>query len=213
MASGQHRGVVVARNGIVAASQPLAVTAGLKVLQDGGSFVDSAIAVSSVLAVTEPYASQIGGDAFVIVYEAASGKTVAYNASGAAPAAATLDSLANGIPSRGIQTASVPGLVDCWFALHERYGSTPVARLLAPAIGYARNGFPAGYRHTRVFRDNVNLLHEYPETNSALNDNFEQNVIRPGRNVVQRDLAWTLQQIAEYGRCGVLSGRHNRQNA
>src|SRR5580704_10225404 len=103
MAAGQHRGVVVGRNGMVAASQPLAVSAGLKALQDGGSFIDAAIAVSSVLAVTEPYSSHLGGDAFVIIYEAASGKTVAYNASGAAPAGATLASFPDGIPDRGIR--------------------------------------------------------------------------------------------------------------
>ena len=185
---------------------PLAVSAGLKALQDGGSFVDAAIAVSSVLAVTEPYSSHLGGDAFVIVYEASSGKTVAYNASGAAPASATLARFSNGIPNRGIQSASVPGLVDCWFELHERYGLTPVAQLLAPAVSYARNGFPAGYRHTRVFRDNVDLLAEYPETNSALNCNAERDAICPGRNVVQTDLAWTLQQIADHGRSAFYKG-------
>jgi gamma-glutamyltranspeptidase/glutathione hydrolase len=191
---------------MVASSQPLAVSAGLKALQDGGTFVDAAIAVSSVLAVTEPFSSHLGGDAFVIVYEAATGKTVAYNASGAAPANATLASFPHGIPNRGICAASVPGLVDCWFELHERYGSIPVARILAPAIEYARSGFPAGYRHTRVFRDNVNLLNEHPETNSALNGNCNQSSIHPGRNIVQTDLAWSLEQIAKNGRSAFYQG-------
>jgi gamma-glutamyltranspeptidase/glutathione hydrolase len=191
---------------MVAASQPLAVSAGLKVLQEGGSFVDSALAVSSVLAVTEPYASHLGGDAFVIVYEAGSGTTIAYNASGAAPAAASGAAFPNGIPTRGIRAASVPGLVDCWFELHQRYGRIPVSRLLASAIDYARGGFPAGYRNARVFRDNLSLLSEYPETNSALNSNAEFGKIRAGRNIIQADLAWTLQQIADNGRKAFYQG-------
>lgn len=200
MVSSQHRGVVVARNGMVAASQPLAVSAGLRVLEDGGGFVDAAITVSSVLAVTEPYSSHLGGDAFVIVYEAASGRTVAYNASGAAPAAATIDRFPQGIPDRGISAASVPGLVDCWFTLHSHFGTIPVSQLLEPAIEYAANGFPAGFRHTRVFRDNHKLLDSYPDTNAALNGCTKYNEIRPGRDVVQPDLAWTLEQIANGGR-------------
>src|SRR5579871_5273126 len=120
MSATQHRGVVVAKNGVVAASQPLAVAAGLRVLQQGGSFADAAIAVSAVLCVTEPYASHLGGDAFIIVYEAKTGKTTALNASGAAPRAATPDRFPDGIPLRGLAAASVPGLVDAWFTLYER---------------------------------------------------------------------------------------------
>jgi len=206
MAIEQHRGVVVARNGMVAASQPLAVSAGLKTLQEGGSFVDAAISVSSVLAVTEPYSSHLGGDAFVIVYEAATGETVAFNASGAAPAAATLASFPDGIPSRGIRAASVPGLVDCWFTLHERYGTKRVAKLLDQAISYALYGFPAGYRHTRVFGDNLESLTQFPETAVALNGDAERSTIRPGRTMVQKDLAWSLQQIADCGRSAFYSG-------
>jgi len=194
-----HRGVVVARNGVVAASQPLAVSAGLRVLQEGGTCVDAAIAVSSVLCVTEPYASQLGGDAFVIYYDAATRNTTALNGSGAAPAAAALDHFAGGIPIRGLEAASVPGLVDAWFRLHERHGSIPVAELLAPAIAYARGGFPAGYRYCRAFD-------EAPRTESA--EWFRpmareltglDHLPSPGESIRQPDLAWTLEQIALAG--------------
>src|SRR5579872_1517484 len=98
-----HRGVVIAANGVVAASQPLAVSAGLHILQSGGTFIDAAIATSAVLTVTEPYNSHLGGDAFVIVYEAATRKVTAFNASGAAPRAAAPDLFPQGIPLRDPQ--------------------------------------------------------------------------------------------------------------
>src|SRR2546426_7837949 len=100
-----HRGVVVAKNGVVAASQPVAVSAGLDVLRRGGNFVDAAIAVSSVLSVTEPYTNHLGGDAFVIVYDASKKQTLAFNGSGAAPAAAMPEVFPKGIPVRGLSAA------------------------------------------------------------------------------------------------------------
>jgi gamma-glutamyltranspeptidase / glutathione hydrolase len=202
----QHRGVVTARKGMVAASQPLAVSAGLQILQSGGSFIDAAIAVSSVLAVTEPYASHIGGDAFVITYESASGRVTAFNASGAAPLQATLDRFEQGIPVRGMTAASVPGLPSCWFELHSRFGTRPMAQLLASAIDYAEAGFPAGYKHTKVFNEHAALINDRPETASALAGGAIASPLRPGRMVRQPDLAWTLKQIAKMGRSAFYNG-------
>lgn len=122
----QHRGVVTANHGILAASQPLAVSAGLAVLQRGGNFADAAIAVSAVLCVVEPYNSQIGGDAFLIVYDAAAHQTTALNGSGAAPRQASADKFPDGIPVRGLASASVPGLVAVWADLHKKWGSIPM---------------------------------------------------------------------------------------
>ncbi|MCS7066793.1 MAG: gamma-glutamyltransferase [Fimbriimonadales bacterium] len=85
------RSVVVAEKGVVASSQPLAVSAGLHILRTGGSFIDAAIATSAVLCVVEPWASQLGGDAFVVLYDAERRQTLALNASGAAPATAKPD--------------------------------------------------------------------------------------------------------------------------
>ena len=197
MAATQHRGVVVAKNGVVAASQPLAVAAGLQVLQQGGGFVDAAIATSAVLCVVEPFASHLGGDAFVISYEGRSGQTTAFNGSGAAPRAATPGRFPDGIPLRGLAAASLPGLVDTWATLHSRWGTRPLADLLAPAIAYAEEGFPAGYRYARVFHDQAALLRSFPQTADALTGGVTPT---PGSLIRQPDLAWTLRQIAEGGR-------------
>ena len=214
MSVGQHRGVVVARNGIVAASQPLATATGLGILQRGGSFADAAIATSAVLAVIEPYASQIGGDAFIIVYDAATGRTTALNGSGAAPQAATPERFPDGIPLRGLAAAAVPGLVDAWFALHARWGRLPMADLLAPAIAYAEGGYPVGYRTSRVFAEAQSWL--FPATLQTLTGGSRP---APGDMVRQPDLAWTLHEIATGGRDAFYVGpiaermlRHSRDN-
>ncbi|HSV75346.1 MAG TPA: gamma-glutamyltransferase [Chthonomonadales bacterium] len=194
------RGIVVAKRGAVAASQPLAVSAAIAVLASGGNAVDAAIAASSVLTVTEPYASHLGGDAFVIHYDARTQRTTAYNGSGAAPAAATAEAFRDGIPPRGPRAASVPGLVDLWFTLHARHGSRPMAQLLAPAIGYARDGYAAGWRCARTFASHAADASAdwFPEAARSL-------VGHPGppsagQIVQQRDLASTLERIAAGGR-------------
>jgi gamma-glutamyltranspeptidase/glutathione hydrolase len=201
-----HRGVVVAQNGIVAASQPLAVSAGLGILQRGGSFIDAALATSAALAVVEPAASHLGGDAFVIVYDASNRRTTAFNASGAAPRAASLAAFAGGIPIRGLQSASVPGLVDCWFRLHELYGTLPMPELLAPAIGYAGKGFPAGYRYSRTFQEMAQT--ESPDWFVPMAAHLlgSADLPKPGVLVRQHDLAKTLQQIAVGGRDAFYDG-------
>ncbi len=205
----QHRGVVVAKQGMVAASQPLAVSAGLNVLMRGGTFVDAALAVSATLAVVEPSASQIGGDAFVIVYDAKTEQTTALNGSGAAPGRATLALFGNAIPLRGLSAASVPGLVDTWFALHEKWGKLPVAELLAPAIGYAQDGFPLSYRMSRVCRMNAPTLRPFPDSARIwLPDNTPP---IPGQTIHQPELAWTLQQIADGGRDAFYKGEITRR--
>ena len=205
----QHRGVVVAKNGMVAASQPLAVSVGLNVLMRGGSFVDAALATSATLAVIEPSASHLGGDAFVIVYDAKTGQTTAFNGSGAAPRAATLEHFSNGtngsdgIPLRGLAAASVPGLVDTWYALHERWGTLPVADLLAPAIAYAEDGFPLSYRTARICREYAPLLRQYSPHSPLLSNSAPY---RAGQIIRQPDLAWTLHQIATGGRDAFYNG-------
>jgi gamma-glutamyltranspeptidase/glutathione hydrolase len=182
---------------MVAASQPLAVSTGLNILQQGGSFADAAVAVSAVLCVVEPYASHLGGDAFIIVYDAASGETIALNGSGCAPAAATPAHFSEGIPLRGIASASVPGLVDAWEGLRLRWGKFPLEKLLAPAMGYASDGFPAGFRCAERFAASASLFEQFPETARAFLPGGELPV--PGTIIVQPDLAWTLGEIAREG--------------
>ena len=158
---------------------------------------DAAIAISAVLCVVEPYASHLGGDAFVIVYDAPSGETFAMNGSGAAPAAAHPGLFPDGIPLRGIASASVPGLVDTWDALHLRWGSLPLEALLTQAIAYAGDGFPAGYRCAQRFQASADIFARFPETARALLTGGEMPVA--GAMVEQPDLAWSLDQIAREG--------------
>src|SRR5437588_3139245 len=139
------RSVVMGRNGMVATSQPLASAAGLKALQDGGNAVDAAISAAAVLAVVEPTMNGVGGDLFAIVYDAKTKTLRALNASGRSGYAATPDAFAarhlTHIPSAGVYSVSVPGVVDGWSTLLSAYGSIPLARALAPAIGYAKDGY------------------------------------------------------------------------
>lgn len=200
-----HRGVVVAKNGVVAASQPLAVSAGLDVLQRGGNFVDAAIATSAVLSVTEPYTNHLGGDAFVTVFDAARKQTLAFNASGAAPKAASRDRFPKGIPLRGLAAASVPGHVSCWFALHERYGSKPMSDLLRPAHSYAADGFAAGYRYSQTLT--LALQHSPQDWVTAMAHSLGvDSPPHPGAIIRQPELAWTLEQIAHGGRHAFYDG-------
>lgn len=141
------RSVVVSRFGIVATSQNLASKAGSAILERGGTAVDAAIAANAALGVTEPMMNGIGGDLFAIVYDAKSKKLYGLNASGWSGKKLALDALkAQGLsstmPTTSIHTVTVPGAVAGWAALHERFGTLPLAEDLAPAIYYAREGVP-----------------------------------------------------------------------
>ena len=144
--AGKTRSAVIAQRGMAATSQPLATAAAIRVLQEGGNAVDAAIAANAVLGVVEPMSCGIGGDLFAIVWDAKSSKLYGLNASGRAPAAATIDAYrAKGlaaIPTKGPLSWSVPGCVDGWDALARRFGSKSFAVTLAPAIDYADRGFP-----------------------------------------------------------------------
>jgi gamma-glutamyltranspeptidase/glutathione hydrolase len=142
----KSRSAVLARNGMAATSQPLASEAAIQVLQQGGNAVDAAIAANAVNGVVEPMSCGIGGDLFAIVWDAKTKKLYGLNASGRAPYAATIEAFRSRglaeIPTQGPLSWSVPGCVDGWEMLRSRFGTKPLAELLAPAIEYAENGFP-----------------------------------------------------------------------
>ena len=123
------RSIVATQYGIVATSQVAASQAGARVLEQGGSAIDAAIAANAVLNVTEPTSNGMGGDLFAIYWEAKTGKLYGLNASGWAPKALTIDHLrAKGVtemPQYGIDSVTVPGIVDGWAKLHERWGRLP----------------------------------------------------------------------------------------
>ena len=139
------RSVVLARNGIIATSQPLASAAGLAVLQQGGNAIDAAVTAAAVLSVVEPTMNGIGGDLFALVYDPKTKSVRALNASGRAPAAATPEEFRrrglDAIPYRGELSVSVPGVVDGWSELLAKHGTISLERALAPAIRYAREGY------------------------------------------------------------------------
>src|SRR3954471_13359984 len=139
------RSVVMARNGVIATSQPLATAAGLRVLQSGGNAIDAAVTAAAVLAVVEPTMNGAGGDLFAIVYSAKDRKIHGLNASGRAGSLATLDEFkkrnVQRIPLRGELSVSVPGVVDGWNELLTKHGTRTLAQALEPAIRYARDGY------------------------------------------------------------------------
>jgi gamma-glutamyltranspeptidase/glutathione hydrolase len=156
----QRRSEVMARNGVVATSQPLAAQVGLDVLKKGGNAVDAAVATAAMLSVVEPMNVGPGGDLFLIVYIARENKLYALNASGKAPSGQTLARMnelgyrwdpkdwgpGSGMPSRGILTVTVPGAVWGWQEVLSRFGTMTFKDTLQPAIDYAEQGFPVSER-------------------------------------------------------------------
>jgi len=140
------RSEVIAKNGMVATSHPLATQIGIDILKQGGSAVDAAIAANAALGLMEPTGSGIGGDLFAIVWDAKTQKLYGLNASGRSPENLTLkyfqDNNYKKIPSLGPLPVSVPGCVDGWFELHSKFGKLPMNKILTPAINYANEGFP-----------------------------------------------------------------------
>ena len=147
----QSRSEVLARNGIVATSQPLAAQAGLQILRNGGNAIDAAVATAAVMNVVEPGSAGIGGDVFVIAWLAKEKRLVALNGSGRAPSGATPQHLAvrgstKQMPLRGIDSATSPGTVDAWDALLKRAGTLGFKELLQPAAELAEQGFAVSER-------------------------------------------------------------------
>ena len=142
----QARSMVLSDRGIAATSQTLASQAGAQVLARGGSAIDAAIAANATLGAVEPERGGIGGDLFVIYYEAKTGKLSGINASGWAPQGLTIELLKSmgnrAMPQLGIHAVTVPGCVDGWAKLHQKFGKLPWKDLFAPAIYYAKNGYP-----------------------------------------------------------------------
>ena len=140
------RSEVIAEHGMVCAAHPLAVQIGIDILKEGGSAVDAAIAVNAALGLMEPVANGIGGDLFAIVWDAETQKLYGLNASGRSPYLLTIDEVKGKgherIPYTGVLPQTVPGCVDGWFELHERFGKLPMKKILEPAIKYSENGFP-----------------------------------------------------------------------
>jgi gamma-glutamyltranspeptidase/glutathione hydrolase len=159
----QSRSEVLARNGMVATSQPLAAQAGLQILKSGGNAIDAAVATAAVMNVVEPGSAGIGGDVFVIAWLAKENKLVALNGSGKAPSGATPRHLAERgagkqMPQHGIDSATVPGAVDAWDVLLKRAGTRTFKELLQPAVDLAEQGFALSERIRNDWMDGAEIL-------------------------------------------------------
>jgi len=202
------RSEVIAQNGMACTSHPLATQAAIDILKHGGNAIDAAIAANAVLGVVEPEMNGIGGDLFAIVYDAKTKKLYGLNASGHSPYALTLDIFKNKeltfIPSSGVLAVSVPGCVDGWFALHNKLGKISMQQILAPAIDYARNGFPVADELAYEFND---LQQQFANNKNFINT-YYINGKMPQRGDVLKNpfLANTLTKIATGGRDAFYKG-------
>ena len=160
---------------MVATSNPLATQVALEILKKGGSAVDAAIAANAMLALTEPSMCGPGGDLFAIVWDAKQKKLFGLNASGKSAMGMTAEWFKSknytAIPSRGPLSVSVPGCVDGWFALHDKFGRLPMTDILTPAINYAVEGIPVGSEIV----DNANFLYSSFKETLDKNENFKKN--------------------------------------
>ncbi len=203
------RSPVMGLRGAVATSQPLAANAGLDILKKGGNAVDAAVATAAVLSVVEPHSTSIGGDAFIMIYLAEEDRLVGLNASGRAPYAMTLDALNEKLEKhdmdriRGIYSVSVPGAVDGWFQVLEKYGTMTMAEVLEPAIHYAEHGFPVSPIIASSWRG-LERSRE-PSTRAALLLDGER-APRAGEVFRNPDMARSFRLIADHGRDAFYKG-------
>jgi gamma-glutamyltranspeptidase/glutathione hydrolase len=198
---GQGRSMAISQSGIVASESPLASKAGAAVLERGGNAVDAAIAAHAVMTVVAPMQNGIGGDLFAIVYDAKSDKYYGLNASGWAPAAQSIERLhrmgLREMPERGIESATVPGAVDGWQKLLDRFGKKKLKEVLSPAIQIAEDGYAVLEWNALHFSMNVDLL----RNNSAAARTFliSDRAPKIGEIMHNPDLAKSLRQIAQGG--------------
>ncbi|HEV7136088.1 MAG TPA: gamma-glutamyltransferase [Steroidobacteraceae bacterium] len=204
----QGRSMVISRGGIVAAESPLAAQAGATILAQGGNAIDAIVAANAVMGVVEPMMNGMGGDLFAIVYDAKAGKLYGLNASGWSPEKLTIGHLRSKdltkMPEFGIDTVTVPGVVDGWSKLLARFGTRKLAEVLAPAITYARDGFPVPEWAAEYWSHSAAVLHADPGlSRTYLIDGHTPAVGEVFRNP---DLARSLELVARGGRDAFYKG-------
>ncbi len=203
------RSEVYAPHAMAATSHPLATQVALDVMQAGGSAVDAAIAANAALGLMEPTGNGIGGDLFAIVWDPATRKLHGYNGSGRSPRALSLAEFERrgltDVPPHGPLPVTVPGTVDAWFALHERFGKRPMADNLAPAIRYARQGHPVHETIAYYWNRSVPLLSKWPGFAEQFTVDGKR-APRTGETWKNPNLANTLQALADGGRDAFYKG-------
>lgn len=221
--SGDHfatRSPVTAVHGMAATAHPLATQVALDVLKAGGNAVDAAIAANAALGLMEPTGNGIGGDIFVIVYDPETRQVYGLNGAGRSPMGLSYDEVVEivgedgAIPPLGAMPVSVPGTVDGWYTLHERFGEMPMDEVLAPTIRYAEEGFPLTQTIAYYWDRNMTILeNRFAQNQFEEFDNARATYLtedgdapREGEVFTNPDLANTLRQIAEGGRDAFYEG-------
>jgi len=207
------RSEVIATQAMAATSQPLATQIALDVMKQGGNAIDAAIAANAALGLMEPTGSGIGGDLYAIVWSAKDKKLFGLNASGRSPKGLTLEQLQaevkklgrTDIPPLGMLPISVPGAVDGWFSLHDKFGQLPMKKVLAPAISYAENGFPVTELIAYYWQNSVPRLSTQP---GDFKGTFTINGQGPKTGDIFKNpaLATTYKQLANGGRDAFYKG-------
>ena len=202
------RSEVIATHGMACTSQPLATQAALDILKAGGNAIDAAIAANALLGLVEPTGNGVGGDLFAIVWDAETKQLYGLNASGRSPMSLTIDYFREKgyekIPAYGPLPVSVPGCVDGWFELHKRFGTMQMDQILAPAITYAREGFPVTELIAYYWAGNARSLSRYPNVKEV----YMPEGKAPAKGEIFKNpyLANTLELIAEGGRDAFYKG-------
>jgi gamma-glutamyltranspeptidase/glutathione hydrolase len=207
------RSEVIATQAMAATSQPLATQIALDVMKQGGNAIDAAIAANAALGLMEPTGNGIGGDLYAIVWSAKDKKLFGLNASGRSPKGLTLEQLQaevkklgrTDIPPLGMLPISVPGAVDGWFSLHDKFGQLPMKKVLAPAISYAENGFPVTELIAYYWQNSVPRLSTQP---GDFKGTFTINGQGPKTGDIFKNpaLANTYKQLASGGRDAFYKG-------
>lgn len=202
------RSEVIAQNGMAATSHPIATQIALDILKMGGNAIDAAIAANAALGLMEPTGCGIGGDLFTIIWDAKTEKLYGLNASGRSPKGLSREYFVeNGfelIPQRGPLSVSVPGTVDGWFEMHERFGKLPMEEILSPSIEYARNGFPVTELIAYYLQRSASVLGRFPN----FKETYMPNGKMPKKGEIFRNplLANTYEIIARQGRDAFYKG-------
>lgn len=202
------RSPVLASQAMAATSQPLATQVALEVMRQGGNAIDAAIAANAMLGLVEPTGNGIGGDLFAIVWDAKSKKLYGLNGSGRSPKSLSrqwfLDNGYDKIPSHGPLPVSVPGTVDGWFMLHDKFGKLPMKQVLNPTIEYAEQGFPVTQLIAYYWNRSVPILSKYP----GFTEQYTLAGKAPKEGEIWRNqnLANTLKAVAKGGRDAFYKG-------
>ena len=195
-----HRPNVMGRNGVVTSGHPLASQAGIRILQAGGNAIDAAIATAAAIGVVELPSSGVGGDGFIMFYDAGTKRVYGVNATGPAPTGATREYYVerDGIPMKGILSVSVPGIVDGWLIAHRQFGKLTLSEVFAPAIELCEDGFPISHRLAGTLASEHDRFGSDPFTQSIFEPDGRP--LQAGEILTQTDLGTTLRRIADGGR-------------